>query len=179
MRKTFISILSFLFFTVGLYAQHKYVGVRVCSPCHKGDKKGNISEKWQKSKHATAYKTLESAESEKIAKSKGLKKPAKESPECLECHVTAFGVPASLLDAKFDIKDGVQCEGCHGPGSDYKSNAVMKDRTKALAVGMILGSNDEKLCLKCHNKKSPTFKGFKFAEDWAKIAHPAPTGTTN
>ncbi|MDI6780328.1 MAG: multiheme c-type cytochrome [Bacteroidota bacterium] len=48
-----------------------------------------MAEIWEKSKHANAYKVLESEEAQKIAKEKGLKKVANESPECLECHVTA------------------------------------------------------------------------------------------
>jgi hypothetical protein len=27
------------------------------------------------------------------------------------------------------------------------------------------------MCEKCHNAESPTFKGFKMAEAWAKIEH--------
>jgi hypothetical protein len=31
--------------------------------------------------------------------------------------------------------------------------------------------DDPKMCEKCHNSESPTFKGFKMAEMWAKIEH--------
>jgi hypothetical protein len=168
-----VPAMSFLLFVVASgEVKHKYEGVKVCGMCHKGEAKGKILEKWQASEHATAYKTLESPESQKIAKSKGLKKSAAESAQCLECHVTAFKVNKSLLGPKFDMKDGVQCEACHGPGSDYKSMAAMKDVKKAVENGLVLGKGDEKLCIKCHNKKSPTFKAFDYKKDWAKIAHP-------
>jgi len=63
--------------------------------------------------HAEAYKTLTGAKAAEIAKAKGLKKAANESPECLECH-------AITADAKLTA-DGVQCEMCHGAGSAYKA----------------------------------------------------------
>jgi hypothetical protein len=43
---------------------HKYVGVKLCGACHRGEKKGMVLEIWQKSKHALAYKTLEGADRE-------------------------------------------------------------------------------------------------------------------
>jgi cytochrome c peroxidase len=152
----------------------KYMGVRNCSMCHKGEAKGKMFEIWQASKHAGAYKTLLTPEAKKIAEKKGLKKSAGESPECLKCHVTAHGVDAKLLDAKFDMKDGIGCESCHGPGSEYKAMGIMKDRAKAVAAGLIIGKDDEKLCKKCHNSESPTYAEFKYKEFWAKVKHPLP-----
>lgn len=154
---------------------HRYVGVKTCGMCHKSEKQGKQLGIWEASKHSKAYKTLESEEAQRISKEKGLTKPANESPECLKCHVTGYGQDASLFDAKFDMKDGVQCEACHGPGSDYKTMSVMKDKEKAVAAGLVLG--DEKLCKTCHNEESPTFdkeKGFDYQAMWALIAHPMP-----
>ena len=71
----------------------------------------------------------------------------------------------------------VGCESCHGPGSLYKSNKVMKalaaGTQDAKAVSFLKG--DEATCKTCHNEESPTYKPFKFAESWPKIAHPVPT----
>jgi Cytochrome c554 and c-prime len=160
-----------------LTAAHKYVGVTMCSMCHKTEKQGNQYGVWKASKHAEAYTVLESAKANEIAKSKGLTKPAAESPECLKCHTTAYGVDASLLMKSFNPKDGVQCETCHGPGSDYKSFTIMKDHDKAVAAGLIEVKNDPKLCEGCHNSESPTFKGFNYKEQWEKIKHPVPVAT--
>jgi hypothetical protein len=147
----------------------KYVGAKNCVMCHKPAK-----EVWEKSKHAGAYKTLLTPKANEIAKSKGLVKPAAESDECLKCHVTAHGVDKALLDPKFDMKDGVQCETCHGAGSEYKNMQIMKDRTKAVAAGLILAKGDEKVCTTCHNSGSPSFKEFNYAASWEKIKHPLP-----
>jgi hypothetical protein len=155
-------------------AVHRYVGAKMCSFCHRGENKGMVFEIWQKSKHALAYKTLEGAEAAKIGKEKGLKKPANESPECLRCHVPTTGVDKSLLMSTYDMKDGIQCESCHGPGSEYKSITVMKDRAKAMAAGLELAQDDPKLCQKCHNPESPTYKKFVYKDFWVKIKHAVP-----
>jgi hypothetical protein len=64
---------------------------------------------------------------------------------------------------------GVQCEACHGPGSEYKALTVMKSREKAVAAGLVIPT--EKVCVGCHNAaKMPNFKGFNFAE-MSKKAH--------
>jgi hypothetical protein len=170
--KTF-KIFLIIFFVVPLLlnAENKYVGVKMCGMCHKGEKKGAQFETWQKSKHAEAYKTLTGAKAAEIAKAKGLKKAANESPECLECH-------AITADAKLTA-DGVQCEMCHGAGSAYKTMPIMKDKAKAIAAGLTDFKDKaaiEKTCKTCHNEKSPTHKAFKFEEMWAKIKHSIPKG---
>ncbi len=145
---------------------NKYVGAKMCGACHKkptGDQFGI----WQKSKHAEAFKTLQSKAADEIAKKKGLKVAAAEAPECLECHT----VNAALKE------DGVGCEACHGAGSAYKSMSVMKDKAKAIAAGLTEFKDAaaiEKACKKCHNEKSPSFKGFDFKTMWPKIQHPRP-----
>jgi hypothetical protein len=157
-------------------AQEKtYSGVASCGPCHKTEKSGNQIGLWQQSKHSQAYVALTTDKANEIAKSKGLAKPAVESPECLECHVITT-TPAA--DSKMTPKDGVQCETCHGPGSAYRSMSVMKDHAKSVAAGMTDYGHDmtkiQAQCVKCHNSRSPTMKEFKFEEQWAKIKHPTP-----
>jgi hypothetical protein len=154
-------------------AQHKYVGVTMCSVCHKTEKAGKQFDIWKSTAHASAFKTLESPKAEEVAKAKGLKVKASEAPECLECHVTGYKADKALT-AALKVEDGVQCEACHGPGSDYKSIPVMKDKAKAEAAGLVLAVDDPKLCTQCHNSKSPTFKEFKYKEAWDKIKHPIP-----
>lgn len=165
-----------LLMAVGLtaQAQNKYVGVKLCSMCHRAAKQGGQFQIWEKSKHAEAYKTLTTPEALKIAKAKGIDKPA-EAEACLDCHAKTYD--AKLVEKSYNVKDGVQCETCHGPGSAYKNMSVMKDNAKAVAAGLVEFKDDaaiEAWCKTCHNDKSPTFKGFKFDEMWAKIKHPVP-----
>lgn len=151
---------------------HSYVGVETCGMCHKTEKQGNQIGIWKKTSHAQAFNTLQSDAALKIAKEKGLAGLPSESEECLKCHVSGANLDKSLLGAKFNMSDGVQCETCHGPGSDYKSAKIMKDRKEAIASGLLVYEKPAELCVKCHNEESPTFKSFNFDEMWPKIAHP-------
>ena len=173
-------ILPFLLLTSGAVSSTdaaeakaaQYIGAESCAKlCHKSAAKGKQLPIWQESKHAKAYGTLGTPEAKAIAKAKGIADPQK-ADACLKCHTTAHGVSDELLGAKFSKTEGVGCESCHGAGSLYKKMATMKDREKAVAAGLVIP--DEKTCLGCHNKKSPTFKSFNFEEMWKKIAHPKP-----
>ncbi len=155
---------------------HKYVGTKSCIPCHKGANKGDMEKIWKESKHASAFTTLTSDKAIEIGKAKGIDKPS-ESAECLPCHTIGKACDPAMLDAKFNMQDGVQCETCHGPGSDYKNAQVMKDHAKSVENGMHEYKDAaaiEAQCRSCHNEKSPTFKEFKFEDSWAKIKHAKP-----
>jgi len=148
----------------------KYVGAEKCAgACHKTEAQGNQLEIWKNSKHSKAYDALTTPEADKIAKDKGFSTSAKETPECLKCHVT--NADASMTLETFDMKNGIQCETCHGPGSEYKSISVMKDKQKAIENGLILHTEKEKFCTECHNSNSPTFKEFNYDTYWEKIKH--------
>lgn len=155
----------------------KYVGVAMCKACHNTTKSGKQFSIWQESAHAKAYETLASDEAKAIAKKMGIEDPQK-SEKCLQCHTTGFGVDAKLKGPKLTLEEGVSCEACHGPGSNYRSMRVMKElwagKVKPESVGLVMP--DEKTCTGCHNEKSPTFKGFKYEEMVKKIAHPVPGG---
>jgi len=155
--------------------EHKYIGVEKCSICHKSEAKGNQFAQWQKSAHAKAFATLAGPKALEIAKAKGMAKPPQESPECLKCHVTGYGKPTELFDPAFKKEMGVQCESCHGPGSEYKDMKIMKDRAASVAAGLVIP--DEATCTACHNKESPSFTGFDFKKAVALISHPNPQRT--
>ncbi|MCH9030062.1 MAG: cytochrome c family protein [Bacteroidetes bacterium] len=164
-------ILSPLFLS---FAQQSYVGVKTCVMCHKSEKQGEQLSIWEDSQHSKAYETLLTEKADKIAKEKGFETKASETAECLKCHTSGYNVDASLLGKKFKIEQGVQCETCHGPGSDYKSKKIMKVREKAVANGLNLYENPLDLCITCHNAESPTMVEFDFPESWEKIKHRKP-----
>lgn len=168
---TFAFLVAPVFF---LFAQPSYVGVKTCAMCHKSEKQGKQLSIWENSKHSKAYETLLTEEADKIAKEKGFETKAVETEACLKCHATGYNIDASLLGKKFKVEDGVQCETCHGPGSDYKSKKIMKDKELAVAKGLILYENPEKLCITCHNDESPIKAEFNFTERWEKIKHTVP-----
>jgi hypothetical protein len=165
---TALAIVVAVVFVAGtVAAENKYVGTKTCAMCHKAKDKGEAFPIWQKSAHAGAFKTLQSEAAIKIGKDKGLAKPPAESPECLKCHVTG--------GAAAEVKEGVTCEGCHGAASGYKTlHTKAENKAKAVEAGLITGDASMKTCVTCHNSDSPTFKGFKAAEYWAKIEHKLP-----
>jgi hypothetical protein len=168
------SVNLFAFSPADTAATHKFVGVKTCGMCHKSEKQGNQLGVWEKSMHAKAYETLKTEKADKIAKEKGFTTAAVETKECLKCHTSGSNVAAEFKEAKFSIEDGVQCETCHGPGSDYKSIKVMKDKELAIKNGLEMHDNTEEFCKSCHNPESPTFVEFNFKESWDKIKHPIP-----
>lgn len=159
----------------------KYAGSTACKACHNTDKTGKQYAIWEKTPHAGAFKALQTPEADKIAADKGISGKAAEAKECLACHVTGQNVEGAVFDAKFNKEEGVGCEVCHGAGGAYKTLHMKKENLdKAIAAGMqlpkIADGSAEKLCVTCHNDKSPTFKSFKLEDYWAKIAHPTPKG---
>ncbi|MBK8553496.1 MAG: cytochrome C554 [Ignavibacteria bacterium] len=141
--------------------------------CHKTESQGSQLSIWQNSKHSQAYLTLQTTYADSIATAKGFTTAAAETPECLKCH-SLVAADAGNVEDTFDKTEGVQCESCHGPGSEYKKISIMKDRAKATENGLIFHTEKELFCIKCHNAESPTFTGFFYETYWEKIKHPKP-----
>jgi len=116
--------------------EYNYVGHKKCKICHKTE-----HDSWMETVHAKAWDALKPEEQKKA--------------ECIGCHSTGKDKAGELLT-------GVQCEACHGPGSEYKSQKIMKDKELAMKSGLMEPTAE--VCVTCHNEKSPTFKGFEFAK---------------
>ncbi len=132
--------------------KHEYIGATKCKMCHKKD---GIHESWMGTKHAYAFDSL-SAEDQKNEK-------------LLPYYTTG-------TTAKGDLLTGVQCEACHGAGSDYKAKKTMSDRDLAMKAGLIIP--DSTVCVRCHNDKAPAAlaalaKDFNFEKLKTKGAHAA------
>ncbi len=170
----FLFVFSLLVPTQAAVAAPEIVGAPSCKSCHKA-KTGDQWTIWTESAHARAFDILASEASAKIAADKGLGDPQKE-PACLKCHTTRVFLGDGVLvseKGKYADSEGVGCESCHGPGSDYKPGNIMKDPVAARAAGLE-SDRSAKACGRCHNAESPTFKGFDFDQRWAEIAHPIP-----
>jgi len=183
MKRKFISPvvallgLSFIFFTAFMNTDNpagsfQYVGVDKCATvCHKGDTKGNQYEIWSGSKHSQAFKDLQTPDADKLAKDKGYSTPAAETPQCVKCHVLGKDIDATELMDTFDKTQGVQCETCHGPGSEYKKISIMKDLDQAKQNGLVVHTEGASFCVTCHNPDSPSYKDFNYDDYWGKIKH--------
>lgn len=156
-------------------AVHQYVGASKCKMCHNSDKSGKQYDKWKDSKHAKAYDVLATPAALEAGKKAGVAEPQKD-PKCLKCHVTGYGAPATQLGEKYDMKEGVTCEACHGAGGDYWKKATMEDiRAKKIDGATVgLAKPTEEACKKCHNPESPSYKEFKYEEFHSKIVHMIP-----
>jgi nitrate/TMAO reductase-like tetraheme cytochrome c subunit len=133
-------------------AKFEYVGDAKCKICHKIQHSS-----WLETKHAKAYDVLSDEE--------------KKKPECVTCHITGH-------DAKGELIPGVQCEACHGPGSEYKSPKIMSkkgwpaepEKYKAMAIEAGLVYPTEATCVRCHKAEgNPNFKPFDFAKSKDKV----------
>ena len=155
-----------------------YVGADVCASCHQGKDMGHQHSLWLLSKHAQAYAVLSEPEAKKIAELSGITQEPQEATMCLGCHATGAHAEAWEKDPTFHVEDGVQCEKCHGPGSEYSADArIMRDREAAVAAGLVIATKDD--CLGCHQVKGSHVAvhhrpDLNMEEAWEKIAHPTP-----
>lgn len=119
-----------------------YVTSATCSQCHLGQ-----SMKWLNSAHAHAIDPL-------------LPRVVEFEASCLDCH--ASSPKSSSSNNKLDVTrlQNVQCEQCHGPGSDHVAKP-------AKGYGRVAGM--QSACVSCHT--SETSPGFDLQAAWEKIKH--------
>jgi len=151
--------------------ESRYIGTHTCAACHKGAMMGYQFSKWRLSAHARAYAVLATDEAYEIAKEQGLKEPPQTSPACLKCHTTAYNRPAKGKIELYSLYEGVGCEACHGAGSDYYPEAIMRDSRAAKKAG--LEEVTRQTCLGCHEIAHD--KPFDFDRALKTIAHPTET----
>jgi mono/diheme cytochrome c family protein len=130
--------------------EHSYVGAKKCKICHKKD---GVFPSWEATAHATAFDKLTDEQ--------------KADETYLKFYTTG-------TDEKGVLLEGVQCEACHGPGSDYKKKSVMEDREASIAAGLLIP--DAETCARCHNADAPgalaaTAKDFDFEKMKEKGVH--------
>jgi predicted CXXCH cytochrome family protein len=115
--------------------QAAYVGWSKCAACHSA-----INDSWKDTRHAKAIESLKKTGQETL-------------PACVKCHVTAFELDGGFVDYELTPEmAGVQCEVCHGPGSEHMANPT---------VDMKKDSGAD-LCRQCHTKSQDP--GFNYEE---------------
>ncbi len=158
----------------GEATKYAYVGSSKCKMCHIKQHKS-----WKKTKMGLAFDTLKPGAVADVKKAHGLdpNKDYTTDETCLKCHTTGLGheggyfIPdASDKKAVRKAKklQGVGCESCHGPGSEYVKlhTELLKTKRKykieeMYAAGMV--KVDASTCVTCHNEQSPTIaKGDAF-----------------
>jgi nitrate reductase cytochrome c-type subunit len=124
-----------------------YVGVNGCVECHKP-----AAEFWQETRHSRAYATLVNVNKQF-------------SLDCIRCHVTGWQQPGGVcrIDRTEFLGAGlnghgvgrrdVQCEACHGPGSEH-----VKDPPEHIQAQVT-----PPMCMRCHEAaNSPHFDYAKY-----------------
>jgi hypothetical protein len=141
MRKTWVlAAAGLLAACVAYAAEPVYIGADKCRMCHKVE-----HQSWSEQAHARALEAL--------------KPEDRARAECLSCHAT--GGRADL--------PGVQCEACHGPGSEYKSLKIMQDHAASLAAGLVVPGAG--LCRSCHEKAPHEVRFFDYGKMQVGGAH--------
>lgn len=180
-----VSVYSLGFSTSNISIGAEYTGNSGCK-CHMG--KGCFEgEEYKERLHSNTWEK----------RLKGT--PDAENPDCLKCHATAYG--EKIAEAGKKYLPNVQCEACHGAGSEYKKvkdnyEGKGKDAFKELLkndpftarkvqydAGLIVaGINGlatvKEQCLKCHweskddkNKCPKTDKVMDYKDAFKKDDH--------
>ncbi len=128
-------------------AAGEYVGADTCAQCHVGP-----HGTWTSTIHASALANITPF--------------ANTNPACLPCHTVGFGLPSGFVDeATTPHLAGVQCENCHGPGSDHVNAA----HTTNIAI-----DKTSELCGNCHtDSHHPTI------DEWTTSGHATASGNAH
>ena len=123
----------------GKFHSSRYLGGENCRRCHVSE-----HEQWLSTAHARAFATLVEAGKQ-------------QEDQCVGCHVTGSGdVTGFAADLTEPDLHNVQCESCHGMGSEH-------------ARGPEAARVTEQTCLKCHDAANSP--GFDYAEYLQAVVH--------
>jgi len=146
-----------------------FVGAFKCRDCHRTERQGKQLGIWESSNHALSFSNLRSAAAGPVAKAAGIAGPPEKNPACLKCHAPLSEIAPALA------AEGVTCEVCHGAGSNYRKLAIMMNRDKAVANGLIVFESIEAVktrCLECH--VTDHGRPWEFETAWDAIGHYIP-----
>jgi YVTN family beta-propeller protein len=154
-----------------------YIGAKACAACHSGASMGDQHATWIMSRHFRAHASLADPRSIEIARLSGIPHQPQSSAVCLGCHATGSEAEDWEKDPTFNTADGVQCEMCHGPGSEYADAKVMRNSKAAKAAGLIIPVKKD--CTGCHLAKGSHVvvlgkPPINIDEAWDKISHLSP-----
>ena len=137
--------------------KYRYLGNAKCRLCHRDFFLGRKGDK-----HDHAFSLLTNSKQQN-------------SPRCLVCHSTGYGVKGGFVSvAKTPHLMNVQCEGCHGPGSIH----MLGNKAGGFLAGTDRPEIIKKMCKGCHNKRwNRSFHDFEKAFIGYKTA--APRSKTN
>ena len=134
--------------TAAKHGPDHYLGQEACAKCHSAQ-----YDVWLKTAHASAWTTLTTRKKDSM-------------PDCVPCHVTGYKQnggffsnlnPGLEVDGQKRHLENVQCEACHGMGTQHNTGEAKFVHTS------------HKVCANCHTPEQDP--KFNFEVAWAKIAH--------
>ncbi len=123
----------------------KYAGAMACGKCHRGRHAGQPVERVAHEPACARLGRARNREGYGDRPRQGHRRSAEQRrlPEVpLDRRRAAPTWPA------FSPDEGVGCEACHGAGSDYMPDAIMRDKRAAMAAG--LQKPTRETCVRCH-----------------------------
>jgi hypothetical protein len=161
-----------------------YLGAQTCQLCHSGGFLPDMMTPWSKTHHATAFtNSIDGWNTGHFAQ------------HCVKCHTVGYDtnplavnggfddlqssnswvLPTNLVAGNFSAmpqnlreKANVQCESCHGPGSEH---AFALGDTSRISVSFSAGD-----CAQCHASEPYHLIGVEWANSQHSIATRTPTG---
>jgi hypothetical protein len=164
-----------------------YMGYNTCALCHSGGiKASNIISPWLETAHAEAFTLAIDGKSTDHF-----------SPNCIRCHVLGFDSNTNSANGGFDdvaaqvgwvfptvLTNGnwaampaalqevsnIQCENCHGPGSEHAKNL---GKTNLISKTFAAGN-----CAQCHDSLPHHYKTAEWNNSRHAVATRTPSGPT-
>lgn len=128
---------------VSSHAGNTLVGAQACRDCH-----ASQFEQWRETKHAVAFKELITRRRNRV-------------PLCVACHVTGYSETPGFRDGRDEKAfGGVQCEMCHGAGSEHVRSPI------EAPLQTVPGPDT---CLECHTPDHS--KSFSYSQRLERIRH--------
>ncbi|MEO5931171.1 MAG: multiheme c-type cytochrome [Candidatus Kapaibacterium sp.] len=186
-RFSYIFLLGALALAAFLYVHYvsdrdqqpaRFTGVERCRVCHEAASAGAQFVTWRNGPHARAFTSLGSDSAKAYLTAHGIG-----TAGCISCHTT-LGRAAENHAEEIVNAQGIGCERCHGPGSNYAYFNIMKLRDDFTAHSGVVGSLKD--CYECHaaslqkDSLHCPFQRRDFIADsaWPIIRHPLPSHTT-
>src|ERR1019366_4677208 len=168
-----------------------YLGLQTCAACHSGQfsEAPSIFHTYTNTPHASFFtRAIDGLESSHYSKS------------CISCHVLGYDTNSFAVNGGFDdvaaeygwsfpavLTNGnwaamptavqnvanIQCENCHGPGSQHLYSQGVVGNTNAISVNWAAGD-----CAQCHDSMSNHFKNGEWNNSLHAAASRTPSGTS-
>ena len=124
-----------------------YVGAELCIRCHQKE-----GDQWKTTSHSVAWQTLVNVKQDT-------------KTECVSCHVLGYQKPGGFASATMTAPlANVQCESCHGMGTEHDTYAAPEHRAGA------------QMCVDCHHGENDP--SFNFQTALGRVAHSNTSGET-